>query len=162
MKYNLFLDDERRPEDVTWINPKEGSPGYDSNPLWWTVRNYKDFVRVITKHGLPSCVSFDHDIDQAHYPWNNPQGIPQYGKYKELTGYEAAKWMCQYAADHPEQTFPVWDVHSHNPIGKENIINYITNFLKSRHDSGKLAQPLVPKTGVLVGSNPTAATNSNG
>lgn len=124
MSPNLFLDDVRNPEDVTWV------PGIDySNLNWQVVRTYDEFVKHITKHGIPETVSFDHDLADEHYPWNNPDGNPRYGRYKELTGYDAAKWLCDYCTN-LKADLPICIVHSHNVIGKENIEKYIVNYLK--------------------------------
>lgn len=54
MKYNLFLDDVRKPTDVKWL---------DLPPVDWViVRNYENFEKIIRKAGLPSIISFDHDL----------------------------------------------------------------------------------------------------
>lgn len=45
--YALFLDDERFPKNVTWID----YPISDGN--WTIVRNYKEFVDIIMKKGIP-------------------------------------------------------------------------------------------------------------
>lgn len=84
--YKLFLDDVRPPPDIDWI----------------TVNSYKEFVNKITKDGLPYFVSFDHDLADEHYPWNQPdQSKPtiDYSIYKEKTGYDCAKWLLQYCRD---------------------------------------------------------------
>jgi len=43
MTYNLFLDDERMPEQVTWQQYKVEE--------WIIVRNYFQFVNTINKNG---------------------------------------------------------------------------------------------------------------
>ena len=59
MSYHLFLDDARKPSDVKWIEL----------PLvnWTIVRNYKEFVETIIKNGIPTTISFDHDLSMADY-----------------------------------------------------------------------------------------------
>lgn len=54
MYYNLFLDDERIPEDVTWLE-------YDGITCWHTIRTYEHFKEAIA-HCIPEYISFDHDI----------------------------------------------------------------------------------------------------
>lgn len=118
---NIFLDDTRSPRNVTWVDL----------PLveWTIVRNYDDFVRIISSLGPPKRVSLDHDLHPAHYPFapENQEayknGIP-YDKYKEKTGYHCAKWLVAYCIDRGFP-FPEYYVHSMNPIGRENIIKYI-------------------------------------
>lgn len=129
MSYKLFLDDERIPQKVTWTKLPLGP--------WVIVRNYDQFVKYITANGLPSFVSFDHDLADEHYPCFEPNGgignmkTISYDKYKEKTGYDCAKWMCDYCMEH-DLDFPEYQVHSMNPIGAENIRGYIENFKRSR------------------------------
>lgn len=58
--YNLFLDDVRIPTSVTWVEiPK--------NQHYSLVRNYDQFVELITMRGLPKYVCYDHDLADGHY-----------------------------------------------------------------------------------------------
>lgn len=59
MYYHIFLDDTRMPAKVNWIE----LPLVD----WVVIRNYKDFVDIITKYGVPQTISFDHDLAEEHY-----------------------------------------------------------------------------------------------
>lgn len=54
MSYNIFLDDERYPKQVTWIK----LPSVE----WRIVRSYRQFVRTIERLGMPDIISFDHDL----------------------------------------------------------------------------------------------------
>ena len=70
MKYNLFLDDERMPYQVgNYIYPVEIKPLYRLE-TWEIVRNYEEFVKIIEGRGLPSLISFDHDLADIHYDSN--------------------------------------------------------------------------------------------
>lgn len=110
MNYNLFLDDERVPKNVRWVKLPLVS--------WSIVRNYNDFTSFITKNGCPKIVSFDHDLADAHY----------LGKETvEKTGYDCAKWLVKYCMN-KEILCPDYYVHSLNPIGKQNIIDYINSY----------------------------------
>lgn len=129
MSYILFLDDQRMPEDVTWVKNINSGFSYNNNGQWTIVRNFKEFCETIKRKGLPVFISFDHDLADEHYPWNNQLGIPRYGKYKELTGYEAAQWLVGYCMKH-KLPLPQWAVHSMNVIGRENIECYLENFEK--------------------------------
>lgn len=75
------------------------------------VRSYAEFVGYITKYGLPDFISFDHDL-----------GL-------EESGFDCAKWLVDYCLDH-QQKLPDFVVHSQNPVGKENIIGLLENFIK--------------------------------
>lgn len=124
MIYYLFLDDERRPSDVKWIE----LPLYP----WTIVRSYDDFVKVINKNGIPAYVTFDHDLGQEAYDEANFQKFLKfdYSKLKEKTGMDCAKFLVEKCIDlgvpHPQ-----YSVHSMNPIGKENIEKYIEGYNKN-------------------------------
>ena len=128
MSYNLFLDDERYPRKVTWVDL----------PLveWVIVRNYNQFVNKIKTDGLPDRISFDHDLSYEHYPCSepdggigNPKNIP-YQSYKEKTGMDCAIFLVEYCRE-KKLNIPTYYVHSMNPIGKSNIISYIKSYQRS-------------------------------
>ncbi len=61
----LFLDDERKPNDVL---------KYYNNDIycdddWILVKNYTDFVDYISNNKMPKIISFDHDLSQEHYKY---------------------------------------------------------------------------------------------
>lgn len=119
LKYYIFLDDERMPWDITWVNIRRD---YHYN----IIRTYSEFIAYITMFGLPEYISFDHDLADQHYGHGlNNDEIP-YDRYNEKTGYDAAKWLVQYCIDKGLK-FPDYDVHSMNPVGSTNIIEYINN-----------------------------------
>lgn len=121
--YYLFLDDERMPHNVTWIDLP--------NVSWYIVRSYKQFVDYITEHGLPIFVTFDHDLADEHYVQmlkdSDPDVHHSYGS--EKTGYDCVKWLVDYCADN-DLKFPEYTVHSMNHVGATRINNYITNAKK--------------------------------
>ena len=127
-KYNLFLDDYRYPDGCQHTN----NPIYNEIE-WEIVRNYGEFVKYITENGLPELVSFDHDLAEAHYHPSMWKGAKLYMQYlettSEKTGMDCAKWLVDYCIDNGKP-FPKWLVHSMNPVGKENITAYISNYLK--------------------------------
>ena len=110
----LYLDDIRIPKT-------EG---------WDIVRTYEDFVGWIEKNGLPEEVSFDHDLAEIHY---DPKTYTESFKYEEKTGYDAAKWMCDYCWTNG-LPIPKWNVHSANPVGRDNIKHLMENFEKRLND----------------------------
>ncbi|MDN3674295.1 hypothetical protein QWY99_14625 [Flavobacterium branchiarum] len=76
------------------------------------VSSYTEFVTYITDSGLPDFISFDHDL-----------GL-------EESGYDCAKWLVNYCLDNNFR-LPKFDVHSQNPVGKENILSLLQNFKKN-------------------------------
>lgn len=120
MSYYLFLDDLRNPSDVTWCIhfPKDRAS-------WVVVRNYKQFCNHITEHGLPEFISFDHDLAEEHY--HDPTDELKKFDYKEKTGYDCAKWLCDFCQKNKCRV-PNYTVHSMNPVGAKNIDTYIKNF----------------------------------
>ena len=128
MSYKLFLDDIRMPIDVKWMQMPLGP--------WIIVRSHDEFVKHITKNGLPLYLSLDHDLADEHYRpsmYNPDKHYTQYytdGTFKEKTGYDCAKWLCDYCLDN-NLNFPDYQVHSMNPVGVENIRGYIESFKKN-------------------------------
>lgn len=110
MTYKLFLDDYRHPSQVTWQMMPEGP--------FVLVKTYQEFVDYITANGLPSYVSFDHDLADLHY----------LGKYvTEKTGNECAQWLVDYCRERGV-ALPTWQIHSMNPVGKQRIHATLTNY----------------------------------
>jgi hypothetical protein len=114
MAYNLFLDDFRDPRVLKDLR------------TWVIVRNYNDFVKIITERGLPDLISFDHDLSFEHYP-TTESDIPDYNTYKEKTGYHCASWLIDYCL-HNDKPLPEWQVHSMNPVGRKNIAGLLIDF----------------------------------
>lgn len=124
MYYNLFLDDERFPQQVTWVN----LPAVE----WQIVRNYNEFVETIKRQGAPYHVSFDNDLADEHYSNVLPEDKDGNFKkinasFKEKTGYDCAKFLVNYCREN-DIKFPYYTVHSMNPVGKENIIALIESY----------------------------------
>jgi len=132
-KYNLFLDDERTPKCVTWIEIPDVE--------WKVVRSYKDFTETIKKEGLPQIVSLDHDLSNQHYQEftrmvkesNTTGNEPKirYNLFSEKTGYDAAKWLVDYCIDH-DLDLPEYIVHTMNPVGWANIKSILDSYKKYR------------------------------
>lgn len=108
----IFLDDERNPEDVSWIQ-------YPKDIEWYVVRRMADFLFCIynLEETLNLLISFDHDI-QDHNILGN-----------EVTGYDCLKAMTDlYLAE--GKALPICYFHTQNPIGKGNMIAYYKNAIK--------------------------------
>jgi hypothetical protein len=116
----IYLDDERIPIDKDWI----------------VVKNYEEFVLAINRIGLSniSVISLDHDLgDEAIKEYNinvkknfklNYKNIPN-----EKTGLDCCKFLVNLVIDE-NQTLPQIYVHSANPVGRVNMMEYINNFLE--------------------------------
>jgi hypothetical protein len=122
----LFLDDIRTPYDVFKLTV---NPLYESDSEWVIVRDYYQFIDAINKFGLPTHISFDHDLSYDAYLPENQKGDIDYTSLKEKTGYDACKWLCEYCLG-VGKDIPEYVVHSANPVGAENIKRYLENFKK--------------------------------
>lgn len=118
MTWNLFIDDERNPEDVTWaswhIREKY------RNEEWENACNIWDVQMFMLRHGgFPSFVSFDHDLGADTY-----------------SGHDIAKFMVD--ADMMSVPYGFSEnfdfyVHSKNPVGKANIEGLLNSYLKHKN-----------------------------
>ena len=140
LRTTLYLDDIR--------TPKETLP--NAHP-WVVVRDYDAFVDYITHNGIPDLISFDHDLAKEHMEDYYAQvfaqnyQIPAYDQYKEKTGLDCAKFLCEYA-QRMNQEIKTCVVHSHNPVGSQNIMSYINGFMKHMGWSGSCYQHRFPYT----------------
>lgn len=81
------------------------------------VRSFEDAVNYVIQNGFPCYISFDHDL----------------GENDSRTGYDFAKWLVEYDLIHnvmPEDF--EYNVHSANPVGAENIRNFMDCYLRHR------------------------------
>jgi hypothetical protein len=123
MGYFLFLDDVRKYSQMVY-------PDEIGNLCLEVVhcKTYNEFVSTIDTRGLPTVVSFDHDLSLEHYlsvGISAEKDIP-YETYKLKTGYHAAQYLIEYCK-HNKIKLPICIVHSANPRGKKNIINLLRN-----------------------------------
>jgi hypothetical protein len=121
--YNLFLDDVRLPNHVTWVD-------LPANQHYSLVRNYQEFVDLITLRGIPKFVTYDHDLADKHYGHGLKNDDIPYDQYAEKTGYDCAKWLVDYCMKKGVK-HPPYVVHSMNPVGKQNIISYVESYNKT-------------------------------
>lgn len=107
----LFLDDERIPQDVTWVE-------YPAAIEWKVVRTYDEFVAALTEDGADfALISFDHDLQDF-----DSSGV-------ERTGYTCMKWMSERALDTDTPPPAIFHVHSKNGPGGGNIRSLYSNLL---------------------------------
>jgi hypothetical protein len=107
MKWKLYIDDIRTPADPTFM----------------IVRTVNDAQKLIHLLGVPTFISFDHDL-----------GIDEDGNLL-LSGYDFAKWLVEMDME-GKLVFPEnfgFKVHSQNPVGAKNIREYLRNYLSFRN-----------------------------
>jgi len=129
----LFLDDIRIPFDCSkYMQPTDLKYIYEDEE-WDIVRTYNDFVGYIEHFGLPDLISFDNDLADEHYDSDmyslSDSYNQKYSKFKEKTGYDCAKWLCDYCVVN-SLPLPKYYVHSMNPIGCENITSVLKSYDK--------------------------------
>ena len=107
----LFLDDERNPEDVTWVIYPATS--------WGIVRSFKEFTNVDFKKY--DVISFDHDLGDA----------------EANTGYDCMKLYVDYlmCSDEVLEEVVIY-YHTKNPVGEENMRKYFENYLEFTKGEG--------------------------
>ena len=103
--YRIFLDDERRVEDV-----------YENCEKFVTARSVSEFKKIIQEKGIPEFISFDHDLGEDE----NGNILP--------SGYDAAKWMVYEAElDIRNMSFKT---HSSNIQTRDQINGLLGNWQK--------------------------------
>ncbi len=99
----MFLDDIRVPKN-----------DYDV-----VVRSFEEAINFVKENGIPSFISFDHDL-----------GCDQMGNILQ-SGYDFAKWLVDMDIEDIHK-FPenfTYDIHSANIIGRNNIKSILNNYL---------------------------------
>lgn len=99
----MFLDDIRVPKNI-----------YDV-----TARSYDEAIEFVKKNGIPNYISFDHDL-----------GCDDKGNILK-SGYDFAKWLVEMDIENIYK-FPTdfnFNIHSANPIGRNNINSILNNYL---------------------------------
>lgn len=110
MKYWIFLDDIRDPNEKAYIGIGDGE--------MVICRNFYEFRDTILERGCPRFIAFDHDLGRG------PNGL------------DCARFLVDYLLDHPDdfnldENIP-YDVHSMNPVGARNIRGLLDNFFATR------------------------------
>lgn len=121
--YRLFLDDIRQPQKVSnYIYPIKLRKEFLHK--WVIVRTYDEFINYIKENGIPTHISFDHDLADIRYDYKTQK---ESFNYHAETGYDAAKWLCEYLYKNDEP-LPICYVHSENVVGKRNIKKLLKSF----------------------------------
>lgn len=105
MSWKLWIDDERDPPDNTWSVARSSceASAYIGSP---------DMKPGFAPDWFPEHISFDHDLGGS-------DTVMLFLKWFELHYPNAIK--------HFE-----WNVHSENPVGRANIISFMTSWKNSR------------------------------
>lgn len=124
MSYNLFLDDTREPPQAFC---------YDDGVLlvlmtgitdWVIARDYRQFEFILEKRGMPTVISFDHDLHFEHvkYYMNHTvnTGLIEYERFKHKTGKHCAELVLLKLLMNPGPS-PRCYVHSANDVGRKEI-----------------------------------------
>jgi hypothetical protein len=101
---------------------------------WKVVRSYNEFIKAIEENGLPTMVSFDHDLADEHYDpdlHGSETYNELYDSFVEKTGYDCAKWLIDYCAENKLALPETILVHSMNPAGTLNIKSIFNSYHKS-------------------------------
>jgi hypothetical protein len=119
-KLGLFLDDERSPSEITWIDYPEGIS-------WYIVRTTRAFVDEIAatfefNYEPYSVISFDCDL----------------GNHND-DGTFCARHLCDKYLDR-DLELPTCFIHSKNPEGAANIKSILDSYNKVRNEDIELQQ----------------------
>lgn len=119
MAWNLFIDDERSPRSIFWADSKIFSRYHEEE--WVICRNHFEVFDRVFKLGMPSYISFDHDLGEGNW-----------------TGYDIVKELVNIDMKTIDPVYKFSDdftfyVHSQNPIGKTNIESYLNQYLSVRY-----------------------------
>ena len=111
--FYIFLDDIRNPQNYIFED-------------WEIVRDFNQFCAhvetwLLGKQSMNLYISFDHDLGDAD----------------TKTGYDCMKTLCGYLESH-NVSYPfirdniTINVHSANPVGRDNINGYWDSFCKHK------------------------------
>lgn len=129
MSFNLFLDDERLPKHVTWVElpPVE----------WVVVRSYAEFIEAIITRGIPNRMSLDNDLHPSHYQLyasmvaDGRTRFP-YEACSPKTGFHCAQWLVKYCLDRKAK-LPEYTIHTLNHVAQADIRYLLEHY--DRHTS---------------------------
>lgn len=118
MSYKLFLDDVRFPRNCIYYMESKLGDTTIYKEKFVIARSYYEFIQNLEEKGVPEFISFDHDLG-----YNEDIN-------EEKTGYDCAKYLVDYCLKNNIKV-PDYVVHSMNPVGERNIIEYIENYKKN-------------------------------
>jgi ribA/ribD-fused uncharacterized protein len=142
MSYYLFLDDSRKPHQVTWVSLPE-------NVAWVSARSYTDFVYVISQMGIPKFVAYDCDLCQEHYDayFAHREGyLKVYPNFKTKCGIDCVEYLIKLCKKNGVK-HPDCIVHTQNNYTRGYIENMITAYNATQ------TKTLADATDIVVPSN---------
>lgn len=98
--------------------------------IW--VKDHYEFVDYIKANGLPTAISFDHDLSDEHYRiFCSKEAWEEYHLYSDHvpTGYDSAKFLIDYCFE-KQLKLPIYYAHTQNPAGRVNILSTLNNYKK--------------------------------
>ena len=116
--WKLYIDDLRTPLDDTYV----------------IARTLKDAQELVLTYGVPMFISFDHDLGMG----DDGEILP--------SGYDFTKWLVEMDM---EGTIIIprgfdFKVHSQNPVGAQNIRQYLRNYLDFKEKNENLCGRKIP------------------
>jgi hypothetical protein len=110
-----------------WIDDQlDEVPGRKNPPGFLGAKSVEEAKELVIAHGIPEFMDLDHDL----------------GEESVMT---FLKWL---ADEFPDGPVPEWEVHSQNPIGKQNINSFLDSWKRSLafdiNDITKYAQIVEP------------------
>jgi len=119
----LFIDDLRMPFDTWDMSQKEIQDQLDREG-WVVVKTSAEAIDWLKQNGIPEFITFDHDL-----------GIPSMGQYDTVIP------IINFIIDSvlngtlklPDNF--TYQIHSGNPVGRENIKGKLDGFLTFLKDS---------------------------
>lgn len=132
--FKLFLDDIRQPSDGFLYAEQKYLLKYSQTQScqWEVVRNYEDFCEFIDKFGIPSMVSFDHDLHFEHmrhyHDVTTKTGVIEYDNLKHKTGKHCAEYFLDKWRIAGKPSTQVY-VHSANRWGQVEIKNVLKELI---------------------------------
>ena len=114
---NLFIDDERTPEKNPDYLKSLGFGELYFTEEWIVLTSYWEFKDWIEANGLPTRISFDHDLGNE-------------GETILPTGNDCVLFLVEYCLDNNLELTTDCEFHTANPVGKENMLSRIHNYKK--------------------------------
>lgn len=105
MKSKLWIDDQCFDAD---LQERHAPPGYVALD---SVRSAQDWV---LQNGMPSHLDLDHDLGEVDG--------------SSSTVMDFLKWLFE---QFPDEAPPTFEIHSKNPIGRQNIVSFLNSWRKA-------------------------------
>lgn len=108
--FNLFLDDERKVEDVYKNGEKK----------FVVAKSSAEAINLVKKYGMPTYMSLDHDLGVDDTTMNFLRWLANENPDLVIGGKKFSNQI------------PSYKVHSANPVGTQNIISFMNSWEKTK------------------------------